>query len=126
MPLDQTETKSLFEVCLEDQGEDSPKVSRYKEDVDSEDPLRINFGDLVLRSKHSMMSSGNKSTEATKDIFFNGFKNADKINQEKNGFSIEDKEFIQMQHASRMIDIIFFCHGQLTPVEKKKIYPDSK
>jgi hypothetical protein len=114
-----------LEDSEDDENQGSPReISTYKGDTKDLD-LRVNFCDLVLKSKHNLMSTG-KNSDVAKDIVFNGFDNSTKINEEKNGFSIDDKEFIQMQHASRVTDVILFCHGQLSKSEKIKVFPSTE
>ena len=124
MPLEQlsdksaeaADVKSLFEILQNDiESEDSTVVR-----VSDESKV---FGDLVLKTKHSLVSDNQLSLSSAlaKDAPFNGYDNALQINHDRNGFSIEDREVVENLLSHRVIDIVFFSQGALTSVDKQKV-----
>jgi hypothetical protein len=81
------------------------------------------FGDLVLKSKYSFVHDNLlEGSEVTKDKSpFKGYDNALKLNEDRNGFSIEEREVMNQKANYRVIDILLFSMGELTEVDRPKI-----
>ena len=52
---------------------------------------------------------------------FLGYDHAHKINEDRNGFSTEDREYQTQKIKHRVIDVVFFSQGELTELDRPKV-----